>query len=392
MDTMDIQRPNQRDDVLDIILADHHKLASCHSMGVRREEYLDYMTFVSRQRALYCETLGPMVGLKDEWRAQGATEAELDLSAFEYRAPLKYDCGIFTGYFGPDQSEVIAMDDDEILYRNHMGILHRRVRASSSLGIPLEWPVKTRADWQAIKAYYEFCPERVATDLAERCAIKRGEGQVIVATIPGGFDEIRVLMGDEEAIVLPYTDQDLLCEMLDTIGDTACRVLDIATRQTVIDELIVHEDMAGKHSPLWGPSQVAQFMVPYYWKCWSIVRERGGRLFNIDSDGDCNAIMDCLVEGGINMFHPCEPAAGMDIVALRHKFGQRLAFEGGIDKLALLGDTTDIDRELERVVPMMVRTGGVMLSLDHRIPNGVPLANYRHYINKLRQIITREGG
>jgi hypothetical protein len=392
MDTMDIQRPNQKNDVMDILLADHRKLSMKRTMGVRREEYLDYMTFKSRKRALYGETLGPMVGLKDEWKAQGASDAELDLSAFEYREPLKYDCGIFTGYYGPDQSEIISLTDEEIYYKNYMGIRHRVVRASSTLGMPLEWPVKSRADWESVKQYYAFCPERIGKDLAQRCAEMRDKGYVIVATIPGGFDEIRVLLGDEEAIVAPYTDPEFLQEILETIGDTARKVLELATRETVIDELIVHEDMAGKHSPLWGPVQVHDFMVPYYRKCWSIVQERGGRIFNVDSDGDCNAIMDGLVEGGINMFHPCEPAAGMDVVALRRKFGTRLAFEGGIDKFALRGSFEDIDRELERVVPAMVRTGGAMLSIDHRIPNGVPLANYCYYIKKLQEIIHREGG
>jgi uroporphyrinogen-III decarboxylase len=392
MDTMDIQRPNQKSEVLDILLADHRKLSMKRKMGVRREEYLDYMTFVTRKRALYCETLGPMVGLKEEWKSQGAADDELNLSAFEYREPLKYDCGIFIGYYGPDKSEVISMNDDEIYYRNYMGILHHAIRSSSSLGLPMEWPVKSREDWERIKPYYLFRPERIAPDLAARSASMREKGYVIVATMPGGFDEIRILLGAEEAIVLPYTDPKLLKEILDTIGDTARLVLDLATKETVIDELIVHEDMAGKNCPLWGPMQVREFMVPYYRKCWDIVKKRGGRLFNVDSDGDCNAILEPLVEGGINMFHPCEPEAGMDIVALRKKFGTKLAFEGGINKFALLGTVDDIDRELERVVPAMVKTGGTILSIDHRIPNGVSIANYRHYIGSLRKLIAKEEG
>jgi hypothetical protein len=35
----------------------------------------------------------------------------------------------------------------------------------------------------------------------------------------------------------------------------------------------------------------------------------------------------------------------------------------------------------------MVKAGGCMLGLDHRIPNGVPLGNYRHYIRRLRELI-----
>jgi uroporphyrinogen-III decarboxylase len=220
----------------------------------------------------------------------------------------------------------------------------------------------------------------------------RDAGYVITATIPGGFDEVRVLMGAEGVLYAPYTHPELVQDILDTTGDTAARTLELVTRDITIDQLFVHEDMAGKGGPLWGPRQVQRFMVPYYRKCWDVVQSRGGRLFNIDSDGDCNAILDSLILGGINMFDPCEPAANMDVVAIRAKYGTRLALEGGIDKFALLEGEEAIDKELERVVPPMVHTGGCVLSLDHRIPNGVTLQGYRYYIRRLQAIIAREGG
>ncbi len=57
-------------------------------MDVRREEYLDHMTFKANKRPLFTETFGPIIGLKEEWAAQGATQAELDMSAFRYRQAM----------------------------------------------------------------------------------------------------------------------------------------------------------------------------------------------------------------------------------------------------------------------------------------------------------------
>lgn len=392
MDTTEIVRPGERKEVQDIILADHRRTGMVRRMGVRRDEYLDAMTFRSNQRTLYREHLGPFIGVKEDWEVQGATPEELNLSGFEYREALVYDCGVFTGYFGPDQSEILVNNEHELIYRNHMGIRHRMIRGSSTLGLPEEHPVSSWEDWQAFKRYYQFDPGRIPEGMAEKCREMRDAGHVIVATIPGGFDEVRVLLGASEVLYAPYTQPELVQDILETIGDTAARTLEIATRETVIDQLFVHEDMAGKGGPLWGPRQVDKFMVPYYRKCWDVVQSCGGRIFNIDSDGDCNAILESLMRGGINMFHPCEPAANMDIVAIRAKYGDRLALEGGIDKFALLKGEEAIDQELERVVPPMVRSGGCVLSLDHRIPNGVTLQNYRHYIRRLQEIIAREGG
>ncbi len=65
---------------------EHKDLAIKRNPTVLREEYLDYMAFRRNARPLFTEIFGPMVGLKEEWLAQGATPEELDFSAFRYRA------------------------------------------------------------------------------------------------------------------------------------------------------------------------------------------------------------------------------------------------------------------------------------------------------------------
>lgn len=391
VDTMTISRPDASP-AWDVILADHRKLDIVRRKSVDREEYLDHMTFRANKRVLFHELFGPLPGVKEAWREQGASPEELDFSAFPFVEPLFFDVGAVTGYFGPDQAEVLVDDGRELVFKNHMGIRHRMLRGSSTIALPSEYPVRTREDWLRIRQFYEYVPERLPAGFRERCREQRALGHVIVAAMPGGFDEIRVLMGDEEAIVAPYEQPELVAEILDVIGATAERVIAEIAGDGLLDQLNVHEDMAGKSGPLWGPAQVEEFMVPYYRRVWETARRGGCRLFNVDSDGDCNAIMESLLKGGVNMFHPCEPMANMDIVALRRKFGARLAFEGGIDKYALLAGKDAIARELARVVPFMAASGGCMLGLDHRIPNGVSLENYRFYVKRLMEIISREGG
>ena len=65
---------------------------------------------------------------------------------------------------------------------------------------------------------------------------------------------------------------------------------------------------------------------------------------------------------------------------------------GGIDKHVLRKTRADIVAELEYKIPPMVRTGGCVLGLDPRIPNGTPLENYRFYIETAWQIIERHAG
>ena len=337
---------------------------------------------------VYREIFGPLLGLKEEWKEQGASGEELDLSAFSFRQPLFYHCGIRTDYFGPDRSEMLEDTGEHFIYRDPMGIKMRLIKASSTLGLPLEWPVKSFGNWEEIKPCYQYHPGRIPQGALERVLRKREEGYVITASIPGAFDTVRTLLGDEEAIVAPYTQPELVRDILDTLGETCRRLFEEAALP--IDYLSVHEDMAGKSGPLWGPVQMAEFAEPYYRRCWEPVKAGGGRIFQVDSDGDCNAILQNFINGGINLFHPCEPESHMDIVEIRKKYGKALALEGGLNKYVLSGSKEEIDRELEGKIPYMVKTGGCVLALDHRIPNGTPLENYRYYVRRLNEIIRRE--
>jgi uroporphyrinogen-III decarboxylase len=103
-----------------------------------------------------------------------------------------------------------------------------------------------------------------------------------------------------------------------------------------------------------------------------------------------NPVIDAFLDAGVNCMHPMEPAANMDIVKVREKHGKRLAFYGGIDKHVLRRSVAEIVEELEYKIPPMVKSGGCVLALDHRIPNGTPLENYRFYVDKAWKIMDRE--
>ena len=77
----------------------------------------------------------------------------------------------------------------------------------------------------------------------------------------------------------------------------------------------------------------------------------------------------------------------MDIVELRKKYGNKIAFKGGIDKHALRGTKEDIRKELEYKLQPLMQTGGCVFGLDHRIPNGVSIETYRYYVDLARELL-----
>lgn len=375
---------------LDALTNEHRKIVIHRSREVGREEYIEYMTFDRPGPPMLTELFGPLVGLKDEWRDQGASAGELDFSDFRYRQPRFGWVPVHCGAFALPEGEILSETDDEIIARDGLGRTMKLCRHSATLPLPLDFPVKTRDDWERLKPHYTWRDDRLMDDWQGRANELRRDEQVLTVSIPGGFDEPRRLLGDAQLCMAYYDQPELVRDMLQTFADTACTAIERVAEQIPVDRLFVHEDMAGKSGPLAGPDQVREFILPYYRQVWDCARSRGVRLFSQDSDGNMNPVVEAFLDAGVNVMFPNEPAAGMDIVALREQYGDRLGFQGGLDKHVLRQGKSAIDRELEYKIPPMVRTGGCVLGLDHRIPNGTPLDAYRYYLDKAWEILRRE--
>ncbi|MCD6405203.1 MAG: hypothetical protein J7M19_05215 [Planctomycetes bacterium] len=197
----------------------------------------------------------------------------------------------------------------------------------------------------------------------------------------------RQLLGEENLCLAYYQDPDLIRDILDTIADTAGRVLDRVSREVQIDQLSIHEDLAGKSGSLIGPVQISEFLKPYYLGAWDVASSRCARIFQLDTDGNINSVIPAFLECGLTCIYPMEPAAGMDIIGVRQQYGERIAMIGGLDKHVLRRDKHAIRRELEYKLPPLADQGGIVFGLDHRITNGTPIENYRYYVKTAREIL-----
>lgn len=347
-------------------------------------QYIDLMTYNNPERPMFSELFGPIIGLPEEWRRQGASEDMINLSAFSFDyVPFHYlgNFQVINGY------APVTIQDDENYYvgLDHFGRRIRLNKNTATIPLPETYPVETMDDWLKIKHMFEYDPIRITEDDIEHAKRLQKEGQVILCEICGAFDILRELMGEENCCIAYYEDPELIFDILNTISETNTRMLEMISNKMTIDMLAVHEDMAGKSGPIVGANIVNEFMKPYYRASWDIVSSAGTKLFSQDSDGNMNPVMDAFIDCGVNVFNPCEPAAGMDIVKLREKYGKKIAFHGGIDKHVLRKTKADIDAELDYKLSPEILKGGVVLGLDHRITNGTPLENYIYYVDSVRR-------
>jgi hypothetical protein len=354
---------------------------------ILREQYLDYMTYRHVERPLFVELFGPLVGLEEEWRAQGASEDEIDLTAFGFDRVRRHGVRANTGMRGGFEEVLLEETPDYVIRRDVYGRTVKMFKTASTIAHPLDFPVHDMDSWLEVKHWYTYSEGRFAPGWAEAARQAREDGALIVVGMPGGFDTPRQLMGEAGACMAYYDQPELIHDILDTVGETAERVLDRVSREVQIDQLSVHEDLAGKSGSLVGPKQIEGFIQPYYRRIWDMLSARGVQIFQQDSDGNVNAVIPAFLDAGLTCMFPMEPAAGMDVVQLRKTYGQRLAMLGGIDKHVLRQDRAAIRAELEYKLQPVMRQGGMVFGLDHRIPNGTPLAHYRYYVRTAREML-----
>jgi uroporphyrinogen-III decarboxylase len=106
----------------------------------------------------------------------------------------------------------------------------------------------------------------------------------------------------------------------------------------------------------------------------------------LHTDGRLWPLIPLLIEAGFDCLQPLEVKAGMDLVELKHLYGDRLAFMGGIDVRAMADpDPAAIEAEIARKIPVAKRGGGYIYHCDHSVPDNVSWEQYCRVMELVRE-------
>jgi uroporphyrinogen decarboxylase len=90
-------------------------------------------------------------------------------------------------------------------------------------------------------------------------------------------------------------------------------------------------------------------------------------------------LLDDFVEIGVDVLNPVQASAGgmSDFPGLKRRFGDRLAFCGGMDTHHVLphGTPDEVRAEVRRVIAALGPGGGYMLGAVHTVMGDVPPEN-----------------
>jgi uroporphyrinogen decarboxylase len=294
--------------------------------------------------------------------------------------------------YPPFEHQVIGEDDEHIIYVNHEGILMKELKDNPFSSMPqfLRFPVEDRADFHRFwrERMQPGLDQRVGPGWREQLRALRAEPRplIIVADRWGGFfGPLRNLVGVERLCTLFYDDPAFVEEMMDAEADFIIAIMSQVLDVVAVDAFAFWEDMAYRAGPLISPRHARRYMLPRYRRVVDFLRSRGVEYIGLDSDGQIDLLIPVWLDAGLNFLYPFEVQAGMDVRAVRQKYGRELRIWGGVDKRALARGPAAIDAELARLRDL-IHGGGYIPHTDHSCPPDIPFAHYCYYMERLGQV------
>ena len=250
-----------------------------------------------------------------------------------------------------------------------------------------KFPVENRRDWERMRERYDpRSPGRHPAELDKICEQLQDRDSPVTFQVNGPFWQLREWCGFEGLCQLMIDDPAFVHEMAGFWAEFVSQTMRPVLERLAIDRVGISEDMAYKCHSMISPAMTREFLAPSYRRWVDEIKASGCPIIDMDSDGYIGELIPIWIESGINVCDPMEVAAENDIVEYRRRFGRQMAYTGGIDKRAIAAGGEAIERELQRVVPPLLKDGGFIPGCDHGVPPDISWPNFVNYARRLAQM------
>jgi uroporphyrinogen decarboxylase len=234
-------------------------------------------------------------------------------------------------------------------------------------------PAHDRINWERIRGEYATWKEQGAWTMASFWF-----GFDVTHAWVVGTERVLIAMASEPAWLVDMWNRQLdvdiaLCEM----------VLDAGYR---FDALHWPDDMGYKLSQFFSLDMYRELLRPVHQRACQWAHSKGLKVV-LHSCGDIRPFVPDLIEIGVDVLNPIEVKAGMDPVALKRQYGDRLAFYGGLNA-ALYGKPEELYAQMEQIIPAMKAGGGYIAATDHSVPDSVGIEDFRRFVELAKKLGT----
>jgi hypothetical protein len=193
-----------------------------------------------------------------------------------------------------------------------------------------------------------------------------------------GFCDLFDLMGLEIFVFFAQKYPHMLRDYMDVSIANELRRVDAVADPTLSPLILIPEDIATKHGPIFPPAFLEQYHFPYVQKLAEAWRHRGYTVI-YHSDGNYQNVIPQLMAAGADGFYCLEPACGMDVIALKKRW-PAMIWAGGLDGVDLMekAGPERVAREVRRQIRETdaLASGGLFMATSSEINPTIPAENF----------------
>jgi uroporphyrinogen decarboxylase len=334
--------------------------------------------------------VSPWGATVERWRGEGHIGPEEDVA--EHFGQDLCSGGWLNSVVDLDfAGEVIEETDETVLSLDGNGATLRRHKLHDSTPEHVDFRVHDQATWN------EFArPHLLGVD-RRRIPFEGYRGAKAYATEKqrffcwagvAPFEQMHPVCGHEYMLMGMALEPEWVKDMVNVFTDQTLNHLEILfAEEGVPDGMFFYEDMGFKNRPFMSPAMYEEIILPGHKRLFDYAHSIGCKVI-VHSCGYVEPLVPGLIEAGMDCLQAMEVKAGMDLPTLFGRFGDRIAFYGGVDVRCLISnDRKAIDEEMDRkILPVVQGGGGYILHSDHSEPPEVDYETMRYFVDRGRTL------
>ncbi len=261
----------------------------------------------------------------------------------------------------------------------------------------LSWPVVAEGahdarvaldDWAKLDEFIDKLPDPESDPqmdaLVERAAQARARGQYLMfGWWRLFFERPWAIRGMQNLLMDYYLYPEQVHRLHSALCDLYIAYLERGVRELHPDGFWTSDDLGHQKQLFMSPATYRALIKPYYLRIGAYLKAHNLHWW-LHSCGNNTAILDDLIEAGVDVFHPVQKGT-MAYAQVAHDYGDRLTFLVGFDVQHVLqeGSPEEVRAEVRHIIDTFDRPGGgLCIAAGNGILPGTPLDNVEAFLDE----------
>jgi len=324
----------------------------------------------------------PWTSTVDRWRSEGLPSG---ITPADY---FGFEMAVFSADTSPQLPvEILQEDETHLVEKDPFGGIRKNYRDFSSTPMVIDFPCKNRQDWEDLKPRLKASEYRVDwVSGLQAFHRERSRGRFITYSAGVGLTKIQNYVGFEQLLRNIIMDPEWVKDMYQADAKLTMEMCECMMRGGFqFNGAFIACDLGYRKGPLLSPKHFEDQLHPVFKELFQFFHNRGLPVI-LHCCGGVKDLIPYFIEEGIDCLQPLEVKAGMNLIELKTKYGDRLSFMGGIDvRLMSLDDPRPLENEIKEKFAVAKEGGGYIYHSDHSIPKDVSFQQYKRVMDLVRQ-------